>query len=79
MKNRSMDVIAEFTNGRVIPRKIRYYDVSSASYIEKDVKELSYEVINGRVSRYGVRFTDREERILGFSHLNGNWFFVDHL
>lgn len=74
-----MEVIAEFSNGRVIPRRIRYYDVTTASYIEKDVKELSYEVIDGQISRYGVRFSDQEERILAFSHINGSWFFQDHL
>lgn len=75
----SMEVIAEFIDGRVIPRKVRYYDVDSANYIEKDVKELAYEVLDGKTSRYGVRFSDSEERILGFSYRDGSWSFQEHL
>lgn len=76
---RSMDVIAEFADGRVIPRKVRYYDVAAASYVEKDIQELAYEIIEGKTSIFGVRFSDREERILGFSHRDGSWSFQDHL
>ena len=75
----SMEVIAEFIDGRVIPRKVRYYDVDTANYVEKDVTELAYEVYYGKSSRYGVRFSDCEERILGFSYPDGNWSFQNHL
>lgn len=76
---RQLEVIAEFTDGRVIPRKIRYYEVASARYIEKDVRELSYEIIDRNRSTFGVRFSDREERILAFSYRDGRWSFRDHL
>lgn len=75
----SMEVIAQFTDGRVIPRRVRYYDIDSASYLEKDITELAYEIIEGNNSTYGVRFSDWDEKILGFCYKEGRWSFKDHL
>lgn len=79
MARQTLEVLAEFRNGRVIPRRIRYYDVDSATYIEKEVSRLSYEVRSSGTTSYGVAFSDREERILKFCPLAGSWQFIGHL
>lgn len=79
MSRQTLEVLAEFSNGRIIPRRIRYYDVDSAIYVEKNVSRLSYEVCSSGTTSYGVRFTDHEERILKFHPLAGSWQFSEHL
>lgn len=79
MSIQRLEVLADFSNGRVIPRRIRYYDVDSATYVEKNVARLSYEVRSLGTISYGVRFTDHEERIIRFHALAGSWQFTGHL
>ncbi len=79
MTRQALEVLAEFSQGRIIPRRLRYYDVRSATYIEKDVTSLSYEVRSQDMTSYGVRFMDQEERILSFLPASGSWEFSEHL
>ena len=79
IKNYELEVIVEFAYGRMIPRRVRYYDLNSAVYEEKDITSISYELINLKESRYGVRFHDGEAGILSFIRKSGCWRLVEHL
>ena len=79
IKNYELEVIVEFAYGRMIPRRVRYYDLNSAVYEEKDITSISYELINLKESRYGVRFHDGEAGILSFIRKSGRWRLVEHL
>lgn len=74
-----LEVIAEFSQGRVIPRRIRYYDVDLADYIEKDIIGIFYEVSEQTGSRYGIRFSDETTAILLYHPRNGQWGLTNHL
>lgn len=74
-----LDVIAEFADGRVIPRRVRYYDINSAEYVEKDIVSIYYEVADGRQSQYGIRFSGDQSGILSFYRATGRWQLVQHL
>ena len=78
-KNSELEVIVEFAHGRMIPRRVRYYDLLSAIYVEKDIKSISYEVVDLKESQYGVRFNDNETGILSFIRKTGCWRLVEHL
>lgn len=74
-----LEVIVEFAQGRMIPRRIRYYDLNSAVYEEKDITSISYEIVSLNESRYGVGFHDGEAGILRFIRRTGCWQLVGHL
>ena len=78
-ENYELEVIVEFAQGRMIPRRIRYYDLNSAVYEEKDIMSISYELVSLKESRYGVRFYDGEAGFLSFVRRTGCWSFVEHL
>lgn len=74
-----LEVLAEFKEGKIIPRQIRYYDLVSASYLKKDIKEISYEVTDVKGTTYGVRFRNSESGMLRHYRLTGKWEFARHL
>ena len=79
IKNYELEVIVEFAHGRMIPRRVRYYDLDSAVYEEKNITTISYEMVGLNESRYGVGFHDGEAGILSFERKTGCWRLVEHL
>ena len=77
--NQGLEAIAEFSQGRVIPRRVRYYDVDRADYVEKDITGIFYEVSEQSGSRYGIQFGDQTTAILLHRRTNGQWVLTDHL
>ncbi|KAF5064206.1 hypothetical protein SDC9_139849 [bioreactor metagenome] len=75
----NMEVIAEFIQGRIIPRRIRYYDLASAEYRERDIRKISYEMRNQKETQFGIEFSDTESAILNYSHRTNQWRMVEHL
>lgn len=75
----SLEVMAEFKQGMVLPRQIRYYDVQTACYLKKEIREISYQVSDARGTTYGVRFQGQEQGMLRYSRVTGQWEFAEHL
>lgn len=75
----ALEVVVLFSQGRIIPRRIRYYDLPKASYDEKDIAEIFYEVRDLRGSRYGIQFSDGQTGILHYNLKTGLWQLISHL
>lgn len=74
-----LEVIAEFKDGKIVPRQIRYYDLASASYLKQEIKEVSYEVDDVKGTTYGVRFQNSERGMLRHYRLTDRWEIALHL
>lgn len=74
-----LEVLAEFKQGKIVPRQIRYYDLGSACYLKKEIQEIAYEVTDAKGTMYGVRFRNKESGMLRHYRLTGRWELAVHL
>ncbi|MFB0918764.1 MAG: hypothetical protein QMB63_06830 [Clostridiaceae bacterium] len=73
---KKIEVIATFQNeGRIVPRRVRYYDESEAEYIVKDIVKIYFEERSPYTTRYLVSIDEAGEDIsLIFDEKKATWY-----
>lgn len=74
-----VEVVCDFIKGRILPRRIRYYDVAQGSYQERWIKTIDYCWDQGDKLSYGVSLNGGDGVILSFFKDQDRWFLDCHL
>ena len=74
---KTIEVIVSFSNGRIIPRRVRYYCEALAEYKVSDIMDIYYEERVGNTIRYSVKLKEEErDALILFSSMANQWFLV---